>query len=81
MDRLTVRIAEGEHLAVVGPSGSLGKSTFANLLAGLLEPGAGVVRLDGIALAELDGAGLRGALTLIPQEAYVFAGSVRENVA
>ena len=80
VDCLTVRIAEGEHLAVVGPSGG-GKSTFANLLAGLLEPGAGCVSLDGIPLAELDGAGLRGALTLIPQEAYVFAGSVRENVA
>jgi ATP-binding cassette subfamily C protein len=80
VDCLTLRIAEGEHLAVVGPSGG-GKSTFANLLAGLLEPGAGCVSLDGIPLAELDGAGLRGALTLIPQEAYVFAGSVRENVA
>jgi len=80
VDRLAVRIPEGEHLAVVGPSGA-GKSTLANLLAGLLEPGAGRVSLDGIPLAELDGAGLRGALALIPQEAYVFAGSVRENVA
>src|SRR5262245_42656094 len=62
---LCVHVEDGEHLAVVGPSGA-GKSTLANLLAGLLEPTAGAVSADAIAL--------------IPQEAYVFAGTVRENV-
>ncbi|WP_078912374.1 ATP-binding cassette domain-containing protein [Streptomyces sp. NRRL S-646] len=70
----------GEHLAVVGPSGA-GKSTLAALIAGVLEPQAGQVRLDGVPVRALgSGESLARLRVLIPQEAYVFAGTLRENL-
>ncbi len=76
---LDLAIAEGDHLAVVGPSG-IGKSTLAYLLAGLALPQRGTVRLGGLALQQIDPAELRRTVALIPQQAYVFAGSLRENL-
>jgi len=76
---LTLHVPEGTHLAVVGPSG-VGKSTLAALLAGLVRPDRGRLSLAGSALAELDERRLRRTVALIPQEAYVFAGTVRENL-
>jgi ATP-binding cassette subfamily C protein len=63
---LDLVVGHGEHLAVVGPSG-VGKSTLAGLIAGLLAPSAGAVRRA-------------GAVALVPQEAYVFRGTVAENI-
>jgi len=68
-----------EHLAIVGPSG-VGKSTLADLLAGLLVPDRGRVLLGGRDLRELPAAELRRLVTLVPQEAYVFGGTLRENL-
>ncbi|MEJ3748591.1 ABC transporter ATP-binding protein [Actinomycetes bacterium KLBMP 9797] len=65
---LDLDVPDGDHLAVVGPSG-IGKSTLAGLVCGLLRPTAGEVCVDG-----------RGRV-LIPQEAYVFTGTVRENIS
>ncbi|MBP2328419.1 ATP-binding cassette subfamily C protein [Kibdelosporangium banguiense] len=76
---LGLRLAEGEHLAVVGPSGT-GKSTLVNLLAGLLPPGRGEITLGGTPLGDITDADLRRTIVLIPQEAYVFAGTLRENI-
>jgi ABC-type multidrug transport system fused ATPase/permease subunit len=76
---LSLKLRHGEYLAVVGPSG-VGKSTLANLLAGLLRPQRGQVCLGGIPLENLDEVHLRRAIALIPQEAYVFAGTLRENL-
>lgn len=73
-------VPDGEHLAVVGPSG-IGKSTLAGLMAGLLRPGTGRVLLGGVPVAALDPRVLAGRRVLIPQEAYVFSGSVRDNLA
>ncbi|MGI5379284.1 ATP-binding cassette domain-containing protein [Streptomyces sp. CA-251387] len=77
---LDLVLRPGEHLAVVGPSGA-GKSTLAALIAGVLEPQAGHVRLDGVPVIAL-GAGdvLARHRVLIPQEAYVFAGTLEENL-
>ncbi|GGX00663.1 ATP-binding cassette domain-containing protein [Streptomyces lomondensis] len=71
----------GEHLAVVGPSGA-GKSTLAALIAGVLEPQAGQVYLDDLPVRALvgRGEGLARHRVLIPQEAYVFAGTLAENL-
>ncbi|SEF97635.1 ATP-binding cassette, subfamily C [Nonomuraea solani] len=80
IDDLTLSIPEGEHLAIVGPSG-IGKSTLASLLAGLAVPRRGTVRLGGVAVADIDAAHLRRSVALIPQEAYVFTGTLRENLA
>jgi ABC-type multidrug transport system fused ATPase/permease subunit len=76
---LNVCLDQGEHLAVVGPSG-IGKSTLANLLVGLLQPQAGQIRLGGIPLADIEETLLRRLIALIPQQAYIFAGTLRENL-
>lgn len=70
---LDLDLPAGAHLAVVGPSG-IGKSTFASLCAGLLTPTSGTVTVDGTGAPTAD---LR---VLIPQEAYVFTGTVAENL-
>lgn len=77
---LDLVVPRGCHLAVVGPSG-IGKSTLAGIVSGLLRPGAGTVELGGRPLRERPAAELPGMRVLIPQEAYVFAGSVRDNLA
>jgi ABC-type multidrug transport system fused ATPase/permease subunit len=77
---LDLRVPAGGHLAVVGPSG-VGKSTLAMLLAGLAVPQAGLVKLGGTPVEELDPRTRAAEVALIPQQAYVFAGTLRENLA
>jgi ATP-binding cassette subfamily C protein len=76
---MNLSIAEGEHLAVVGPSG-IGKSTFADLLTGLSRPQHGAVRLGRIPVQDVYENHLRGAIALIPQESYLFAGTLADNL-
>jgi ATP-binding cassette subfamily C protein len=76
---LDLAIPEGDHLAIIGPSG-IGKSTLAGLMAGLLQPQAGEVRIGGVPLRELDVRGLARHRVLIPQEAYVFTGTLKDNL-
>ena len=76
---LSIDIVPGDHLAVVGPSG-IGKSSLAGLLAGMLRPTAGEVLLDGMPVTRYPPASLPGLRVLIPQEAYVFAGTLAENI-
>jgi ABC-type multidrug transport system fused ATPase/permease subunit len=72
-------IPDGQHVAIVGPSG-IGKSTLAGVLAGMLRPTAGQIRLAGRLLSEVPAAELPGYRVLIPQQAYVFAGTLGENL-
>jgi ATP-binding cassette subfamily C protein len=76
---LDLTVPEGDHLAIVGPSG-IGKSTLASLVCGLLRPDAGQVTLGGAQVADLATDRLATLRVLIPQEAYVFTGTVRENL-
>ncbi|HYZ37801.1 MAG TPA: ABC transporter ATP-binding protein [Pseudonocardiaceae bacterium] len=76
---LDMVIPEGEHLAMVGPSGA-GKSTLAGLLAATHVPDQGEVRLGGVPVVDLDPQTLASHRVLIPQEAYVFAGTLGENL-
>ncbi|OLZ56311.1 ABC transporter ATP-binding protein [Amycolatopsis keratiniphila] len=76
---LDLHLRPGERLAVVGPSG-IGKSTLAGLLTGMLAPQAGRVLLGGVPVREVPAALRHRMVALIPQEAYVFAGTVRDNV-
>jgi ATP-binding cassette subfamily C protein len=77
--QLDLVVPEGDHLAVVGPSG-VGKSTLASLLCGLLRPGAGAVWLGGVPVTQLPSDRLVASRVLIPQEAYVFTGTVWDNL-
>ncbi|MFD5230193.1 ATP-binding cassette domain-containing protein [Streptomyces qaidamensis] len=70
-------LPRGAHLAVVGPSGA-GKSTLTALVAGLLTPSHGTVRVGGHPVPGPEAAAGR---VLIPQEAYVFGGTLAENLA
>ena len=72
---LSIDIDPGAHLAIVGPSG-IGKSSLACLLAGMLAPTAGEVLLDDVPAAQ----SVPWRRVLIPQEAYVFAGPLAENI-
>ncbi len=76
LDGLDLRVPHGTHLAVVGPSG-VGKSTLTGIVAGLLRPRHGTVHLCG---QPVPGATSRAHRVLIPQEAYVFGGSLEENL-
>lgn len=76
---LDLRLAAGDHLAVVGPSG-IGKSTLAGLLTGMVHPQAGEVLLGGVPVGEVRPAVLHRLVALVPQEAYLFTGTVRENL-
>ncbi|MEV6505396.1 ATP-binding cassette domain-containing protein [Streptomyces sp. NPDC051642] len=71
---LTLALPQGAHLAVVGPSG-IGKSTLTALAAGLLKPGHGTIRVYGQPVSETV-----AQRVLIPQEAYVFSGTLAENL-
>ncbi|WP_436841558.1 ATP-binding cassette domain-containing protein [Streptomyces parvulus] len=80
LDSLDLRVSPGEHLAVVGPSG-IGKSTLTRLVAGTLAPSSGEVRVAGRAVTGRAATELAALRTLVPQEAYVFTGTVADNLA
>ncbi|WP_372346919.1 ABC transporter ATP-binding protein [Streptomyces sp. KL116D] len=70
----------GQTVAVVGSTGA-GKSTLAKLLARFYDPSHGRVLLDGVDLRELSNAELRRGVVMVTQEAFLFSGSVAENIA
>jgi ATP-binding cassette subfamily C protein len=76
VEDLDLAVPAGGHLAVVGPSG-IGKSTLTALAAGLLTPRCGTISVHGRPVPGPDAAALR---VLIPQEAYVFGGTLAENL-
>ncbi|MFI8529166.1 ATP-binding cassette domain-containing protein [Streptomyces aquilus] len=76
VDGLDLELRPGAHLAVVGPSG-IGKSTLTALVAGVLEPGHGVIRVCGCPVPGSEAAARR---VLVPQEAYVHSGTLAENL-
>ncbi|MFJ8859150.1 ABC transporter ATP-binding protein [Streptomyces sp. NPDC102451] len=77
---VSLRIAPGETVALVGATGA-GKSTVVKLLARFYDPTAGTVRVDGQDLRDLDLPGFRRRLGLVPQEAHLFSGTVRDAIA
>jgi ATP-binding cassette subfamily B protein len=77
---VTLRVAPGERVALVGPSGA-GKSTIARLLLRFGDPEAGVVRLDGYDVRDLELAALCRSVALLLQETLVLHGTVRDNIA
>ena len=77
---VSLTIAPGEVVALVGPSGA-GKTTIASLLPRFWDVVEGRVTLDGRDVRALSFADLRGSIGIVPQEPALFSGSVRENIA
>jgi len=77
---VSVHVPAGQRIAVVGETGA-GKSTVMKLLARFYDPTGGSVKIGGVDLREYDLAGFRQRLGYVPQEAYLFAGTVRDSIA
>jgi subfamily B ATP-binding cassette protein MsbA len=77
---VSLTIAAGEVVALVGPSGA-GKTTIASLLPRFWDVTGGVVTLDGHDVRTLSFADLRGSIGIVPQEPALFSGTVRDNIA
>jgi thiol reductant ABC exporter CydC subunit len=80
LDGADLRLEPGRAVALLGPSGC-GKTTLAELLVRFRDPAAGAVTLGGVDARALAQADLRGAICLGAQEAYLFAGTLAENLA
>ena len=76
---LTFRVAAGERVALVGPSGA-GKTTVFQLLLRFYDPQSGLVLVDGMPVTDVDPAALRRRLALVPQDPVIFATSIHENI-
>ncbi len=76
----SLRVPAGETHAIVGSTGS-GKSTVLKLLLRLYEPDRGAITMDGVAIDGLTFASLRGATGFVPQDVFLFHGTVRDNIA
>ena len=77
---LNLRVSPGERLAVVGPSGA-GKSTLFQLAQRFHDPDKGRILMDGVDLRDADPAAVRARIALVPQEAVLFMGTARSNIA
>ena len=78
-DRLSFTARPGEITVLAGPSG-YGKSTMVDVLLGFVDVAAGRVRVDGADLADLDRDGWRALIGWVPQEPYLFPGTVASNI-
>jgi len=77
---LELEIPAGQTIALVGTTGA-GKSTLAKLIARFYDPTEGAVTLDGVDLRKLHPKDLRRAIVMVTQEAYLFSGTVADNIA
>src|SRR5882724_8097619 len=80
LDRISLSVAPGEVVALVGPSGG-GKTTLVSLLPRFWDVDRGRITLDGVDVRSLRLADLRGAVGVVPQEPALFSGTIRENIA
>ena len=77
---LSLRIAPGKTVALVGPSGG-GKTTICNLIPRFYEADAGVISIDGIDIRDLTRESLRRNIGIVAQDVFLFNGTIRENIA
>ncbi|MBQ6692632.1 MAG: ABC transporter ATP-binding protein, partial [Clostridia bacterium] len=77
---LSMRIAPGRTVALVGPSGG-GKTTICNLIPRFYEADSGVISIDGIDIRDLTRESLRRNIGIVAQDVFLFNGTIRENIA
>ncbi len=77
---IDLHVSAGQTVALVGETGA-GKSTLAKLVARFYDPQRGRVLVDGHDVRDLDSSALRGQLGIVPQEGFLFSGTVRDNIA
>jgi ABC-type multidrug transport system fused ATPase/permease subunit len=80
LDDVTLEIPPGQTVALVGATGA-GKSTMAKLVARFYDPTAGRVLVDGHDLREIASPSLRSQMGIVPQEAFLFSGTIADNIA
>jgi ATP-binding cassette subfamily B protein len=80
LQNVNLEIAPGQTVALVGRSGA-GKSTFANLLLRLYEPTEGRIYVDRFEIRQVSLASLRSQIGVVPQEVFLFSGTIRDNIA
>ena len=79
LDRLSLSVAAGETIAIVGPSGA-GKTTLFQLLLRFYDPQSGNITIDGLALPAWPLAALRAAIAIVPQDTVIFSADAMENI-
>ena len=77
---LSLGVEPGSTTALVGPSGA-GKSTIMNLIERFYDPQAGTITIDGVNIAEVSRRSLRDRIAYVSQDAFLFSGTVRDNIA
>jgi ATP-binding cassette, subfamily B, multidrug efflux pump len=80
IDDLSLEIASGQKIAIVGPTGA-GKTTLVNLLMRFYDVDRGAIRIDGIDIRELKRGALRQVFGMVLQDTWLFSGTIRENIA
>jgi ABC-type multidrug transport system fused ATPase/permease subunit len=80
LDQIDLHVPPGQTVALVGATGA-GKSTMAKLVARFYDPTAGRVLVDGHDLREVTAHSLRSQMGIVPQEAFLFSGTIAENIA
>lgn len=79
LDHFNLHVKAGETVALVGPSGA-GKSTVLQLLLRFYDPQTGLVKMDGVDIAQTDPKAFREHIAFVPQETIIFADTIAENV-
>ena len=79
IDNLNLSVYPGERIAIVGASGA-GKSTLIKLLLRFYEPSSGSIKYDGKGASEISISSLRNQISIVPQEVFLFGGTIGENI-
>ncbi len=80
LKNINLVVLPAQIVAIVGPSG-VGKTTFANLVPRFFNPTSGWIEIDNFNISEVDLRSLRAQIGLVPQETFLFGGTIRENIA
>ncbi|SFE52866.1 ABC-type multidrug transport system, ATPase and permease component [Chitinophaga sp. CF118] len=80
LENISFDISADQQVALVGPSGA-GKSTIVSLLLRLYDPVAGGIRFNGKGISEFPLSAIRSQMAIVPQDVFLFGGTIRENIA